>query len=188
MSDGTVTDGTSSVALDFDGSLVEDHVLPLRWRRGAKEFVVAAAAAGVRMWVHSCRCAVACNLSTVSPWDAEEFWRSGRVAADIETSWAHFEEMRVFLEVEGVWAFLTPWTLPGKPFADLYVDDKAELPDWYRLAGELGVRLGHAIQGGPGTIVPERRPGPAGSGGAPGSASAGGADSAAPPGGLRLHP
>src|SRR5215831_4146274 len=126
-------DGTIWIALDFDGSLVEANVMPLRWRPRAKEFILGAYAAGVRMWLYSCRCAVACGLPTAAPWDADDFWRSGRVPADIEMAWQLYEEMRAFLEAEGVWSLMTPWTLPGKPLCDIFADDKAEPPDWSRL-------------------------------------------------------
>lgn len=134
-------DGTVSLALDLDGTLVEKDVTPLRWRPKAREFVVAAAAAGYRLWLTSCRCAPACVLVDAEPWDADDFWRSGRASSDVEKSWALFEEMRAFLVAEGVWHLMTPWTAPGKPMADAFVDDRAELPDWRRLALELGISL-----------------------------------------------
>jgi hypothetical protein len=141
-------DGSISIALDFDGSLVEANVTPLRWRPHAKEFVLGAAAAGIKQWLYSCRCAVACNLVEANPWEPDEFWRTGNVSTEIETSWALYEEMRAFLEAEGIWQLVTPWTLPGKPFADIIADDKAEAPDWGRLAAELGVHLAPAFPGG----------------------------------------
>lgn len=160
-------DGVISLALDFDGSLVEGDQ-PLRWRRGAKEFIRGAAAAGIKLVLFSCRCAPACGLADTGPWDADDFWRTGRVSEVFETSWRLRMEMRAFLEVEGVWTLMTPWELPGKPLADIYADDKADLPDWLRLAGELGVHLlpafpaaplpgvssPHAEQGGPGQTFP----------------------------------
>lgn len=141
-------DGTISLAIDFDGTLVEKDVQPLRWRPKAKEFVIGAAAAGFRQWLWSCRCASAANLVDSTPWDAEDFWRSGRVSADVAEGWRLYAEMRDFLEAEGVWALLQPWTLPGKPQCDAYIDDKGEAPDMYRLARELGVPLANAHPGG----------------------------------------
>lgn len=140
--------GTVVVALDFDGSLVEAHTQPLRWRAGAKEFILGAAGAGVKLWLFSCRNTPACILLHPAPMDVEEFWRSGRVQDDVEYSWSLFAEMRAFLELEGVWALLEPWTRPGKPIADVYADDLSEPPDWYRLAGEIGIPLVHAEQRG----------------------------------------
>jgi hypothetical protein len=151
---------TSAVvlALDFDGTLVEAHSKPLRWRPRAKDFLLACAGAGVRLWLHSCRCAAAVALDRSLPGDAEAFWRFGRVPDDLEYSWSIFNEMRAFLEAEGVWGLLQPWTLPGKPIADLYPDDLGERPDWLALAGELGLALGHADEGRDRQVVP---PGPA---------------------------
>lgn len=143
------------LALDFDGSLVEAHSKPLAWRPRAKDFLLACAAGGVRLWLHSCRCAVAVALDKELPGDPEGFWRYGRVPEDLEYSWGLYEEMRAFLEMEGVWGLLQPWTLPGKPIADLYPDDLGERPDWLALAGELGVALGHADEGGTGQVVPQ---------------------------------
>lgn len=154
-------DGTISLALDFDGSLVEKDVSPLRWRPRAREFVIGAAAAGYKLWILSCRCTPAGSLVDANPWDADDFWRTGRAPADIERSWELLEEMRRFLEAEGVWDLVQLWTLPGKPFADVYADDKAEPPDWYRLGGELGVNFGHAIPGRPGPPLQPSNPVPA---------------------------
>lgn len=151
-------DGTISLALDFDGSLVEDHVMPLRWRRGAREFVVAAAAAGIKLWLFSCRCQPV-GVRDLSG-DAEDFWRAGRASPDAETSWRLREEMVAFLRAEGVWPLLAPWDAPGKPMADSYIDDKGDAPDWIVIAGELGVRLGHGVRPeqspplGPGILPP----------------------------------
>jgi hypothetical protein len=134
-------DGVIAGALDFDGSLVEEHVLPFRWRAGAREFVVAAAAAGLRLVLYSCR-TMPVSVREL-PGDADEFWRAGRVPADAEKSWALREEMVAFLKAEGVWGCFLPWEEPGKPLVDWFADDRFEKPDWIVLAGELGVRLVH---------------------------------------------
>jgi hypothetical protein len=165
-------DGVLSVALDFDGSLVELHETPLRWRHGAKEFILGASAAGIRLWLHSCRCAPV-GLREL-PGDADDFWRAGRVPADVETTWRLREEMDAFLRVEGVLGLLQPWESPGKPIADFYPDDRSERPNWIVLAGELGVRLVHGVQPGqppsmgigaaafgPGPATGDATPGPA---------------------------
>jgi hypothetical protein len=153
-------DGVLSCALDFDGSLVELHVHPLKWRHGAKEFIVAAAAAGIRLVLFSCRCAVV-GLREL-PGDADDFWRAGRVPADVEKSWSLREEMVAFLKAEGVWGLFVPWDAPGKPLVDYFADDRFERPDWIVLAGELGVRLVHGVQ--PGLASPMGAPGPAAAG------------------------
>lgn len=136
-------DGLISLALDFDGSLVEAHVHPLRWRSGAREFVIGAARSGIKLWLHSCRCTVV--GAQEMPGDAQEFWRSGRVPGDVAYSWDLHEEMRLFLEAEGVLDLVELWTAPGKPICDAYADDRAERPDWLVLAGELGVVLSHEV-------------------------------------------
>ena len=38
-----------TLAIDFDGTLVEANVQPLRWRSNAREFVVAAARSGIQI-------------------------------------------------------------------------------------------------------------------------------------------
>lgn len=141
------------LGIDFDGTLVEHNVRPLRWRRGAREFLVAAITAtqqgaGNKIWLHSCRCSPMCVLLDPAPADAEEFWRSGRVNPDVEYSWSLFNEMRAFLIAEGVWWGVELWQRPGKPICDHYIDDLSDRPDWLVLAAELGVRLMHAEQRG----------------------------------------
>lgn len=141
-------DGTIVLAMDFDGSLVEAHSQPLRWRPRARDFILGAIAGGAKLYLHSCRCTPATILDRELPGDVDAFWRFGQVPADVEYSWGLYEEMRVFLEQEGVWDLLEPWTSPGKPIADLYPDDLGERPDWLALAGELGIALPYADQGG----------------------------------------
>lgn len=161
-------EGIITVALDYDGSLVENHVSPPRWRRGARELIVAAAAAGIRLIVHSCRCTLVGY--TEAPGDSSEFWRSGRVPPDVEYSWGLREEMRGFLEAQGVSSLVEYWEGPGKPIADIYADDRAEAPDWLVLAGELGVSLGH--EAGRPQAVGGPVPGGAEKPGGPGAAGA----------------
>jgi hypothetical protein len=134
-------DGIFRISIDFDGTLVEDHVSPFRWLRGAREFLTEVTAAGIHVILHSCRATLVGY--TEMPGDAEEFYRSGRVPDDVTISWALHEEMRAFLEAEGVWPLVQLWTSPGKPIADVYVDDRSQVPDWLVLAAELGVRLNH---------------------------------------------
>lgn len=160
--------GLITVALDFDGSLVEDKVSPPRWRRGAKEFILGAASSGIRLILHSCRNTVVGYQEM--PGDAREFWRSGRVPPDIEYSWQLREELRGFLEVEGVLGLVEIWEAPGKPIADYYADDRAERPDWLVLAAELGVSLRHEVgrsQAVGGAVVVAAPGAPATGGGGP---------------------
>ncbi len=139
-------DGARVVALDFDATMVERGA-PMRWRPRAKEFVLGCAAAGVRIWLFSCRCAPACHLANAEGpggWEAEDFWETGRAPEAAELAWRLFEEMRAFLEAEGVWSLMTPWTLPGKPLVDAIIDDESEQPNFTRLAAELGIHLAPA--------------------------------------------
>lgn len=117
----------------------------MKWRRGAREFVVGAAQSGVRVWIHSCRCAPV-GLRD-EPADEEEFWRSGAVAGDLAATWALRREMVDFLAAEGVLPLVELWEAPGKPLADRYVDDRLAPPDWVVVAAELGVRLEHGRGG-----------------------------------------
>lgn len=132
--------GTATIAVDFDGTLVQNGVEPLAWRPNAKAFLVGAAAAGVQVWLHTCRA----TPSTDAPESEEAFWRTGEVPPMLAEDWRRFEEMRGFLEREGVYGLVMVWAAPGKPLADRYYDDRAERPDWLAAAAELGVTLGHA--------------------------------------------
>lgn len=160
-------DGLLTVAIDFDGSMVEDHQQPLRWRPGAREFILAASASGIRLVVHSCRCTLVGYQDM--PGDAEEFYRSGRVPGQVEYSWGLREEMNAFLEAEGVRQLVQIWEAPGKPIAEIYADDRSEQPDWFVLAAELGVRLPNGLQGPP-PVGPAPVP-PGNGGGRPGAPS-----------------
>lgn len=159
--------GLITIALDFDGSLVEDHVRPPVWRRGAKEFILGGARAGLKMYIHSCRCTLVGYDE--APGDVPEYWRSGRLPEPVEYSWGLLEELRGFLEMEGVWPLVELWTGPGKPICDVYADDRSERPDWLVLAGELGVVLEHEAG------RPQAMGGPVVVGPAPGVADGGGA-------------
>lgn len=111
-------------AIDFDGTLVRRGGPPLRWRRGAKEALRRMVAAGHRLILHSCRCN--------PPQDEEDAKR--------------YEEMIAFLQAEGALVlFAEVWQSPGKPIADVYIDDRAEPPEWFALAGEFGLPLEHGI-------------------------------------------
>ena len=134
-----------TLAVDFDGTLVElqqpPYDQPLRWRPWAREFLLGARAAGVRIWVHTCRANPTAEFLGVFPGDTEEFWRSGMLPAPVEHHWALFDRMRTFLQAEGVWDFVEIWDSPGKPICDRYVEDRASDPIWPRVAAEFGVAL-----------------------------------------------
>lgn len=126
------------LAVEFDGALVVAGERPLRWRLGAREFVLGAAAAGVRLVLHSARAATA---PQVFPGDAEEFYATGRALVEFEAQWALFDEMRAFLQVEGVWGLLEVWQAPGKPAADRYLDARGAPPNFVEVAAEMGIQI-----------------------------------------------
>ncbi len=145
-------DGVSTICLDFDGTLVrEGKGGAVRWAEGAREFVFGALAdPEIRLVIHTCR-ATAHPARPAPAGEVEEFYRTGRASKDAERSWELRAELNAFMAKENLVGRLDVWEGPGKPLADVYIDDKAEQPDWARLAGELGVRL--AREARPATAV-----------------------------------
>lgn len=143
----------AGVAVDFDGTLVEHGVSPPRWRPWAKQFILAAAASGMRVILHSCRCGSFAALDDDLAGDEELTWATGAPTPAALASWLLHEEMRAFLIAEGVWHLLEPWTAPGKPHAVRYLDDLAGDPEFLVAAAELGLRLLHGQQEGPGQLL-----------------------------------
>jgi len=131
--------GWYAAAVDFDGTLVEKDAAPLRWRPGAREFLLGAVAAGVPVVIHTCR-ATPCPGE---PGAGDAYAETGAVDPDALEQWALLDEMRAFLRAEGVWGLVPVWEGPGKPRADRFVDDRAEFPSFVALAAELGVQLPH---------------------------------------------
>lgn len=124
---------------DFDGTLVHEHVTPLRWRPGAKELIFGLKAAGHRLILFTRR-ATPPAPSPNPEREVSRFWEAGEVPADVAEQWRLFDEMRDFLKVEGAWdLFEQVW--PAKPRADFFVDDKAEPADLISLAAEFGIPL-----------------------------------------------
>lgn len=113
------------VAYDFDSTLVVGQ--PLRWRLGARERLLSEKESGNYLILHSARC----NPMDPSPSLADEiagFYEFGTVNPRITDQWARFDEMRAFLQGEGVWSmFDEVWQAPGKPTADAFYDDKCEM-------------------------------------------------------------
>lgn len=138
------------LAVDFDGTIVDRE---MRLRPGAAEALLALRAMGHVLILHSCRCNTLDTIGVTAPdVAAEEFYATGRVAADVSDQWDRFEEMRAALEAAGLWGlFDEVWQRPGKPIADMYLDDRAELPDWVAVARDFGLRSGHE-QGRPGSV------------------------------------
>lgn len=126
-----------SIAVDFDLTLAEGD--PLRWRANARDGLQALYRAGHRLILHSRRC-TPLEESEDPDKEAMEFYRWGTTPPSALQQWAYFDEMRSFLKREGAWGlFHEVWQRPGKPGADLFIDDRLESPDWARLARELGV-------------------------------------------------
>jgi hypothetical protein len=124
------------LSVDFDGSLVSDN--PLRWQPGAYEAITRLAAAGNTLILHSSRNA---PLDPQDPddarRDAELYYASGRVNDDVLEQWRRFDDMRAFLKEAQVWQLFTVWQSPGKPHADVYIDDLAEPPKWSSIVREF---------------------------------------------------
>lgn len=112
---------------------------PLKWRPWAKEAIKALFASGHSLILYSTRCTP--SIPTLdSQKEAANFYRWGLPPISASGPWDSFAEMRSFLKTEGVWElFGEVWTHPGKPMADLFIDDKAEKPNWANLINELGI-------------------------------------------------
>lgn len=132
-----------TLSIDFDGTVVEASE-PLRFRVGALTALRLLKAAGHHLILHSCRCSILDPGPTV---DAEvaAFYSEGRVASRITDQWRRLSDMRSFLASADAWdLFDEHWFSPGKPIADLYIDDRSEKPDWAAIAREFGQRVGAA--------------------------------------------
>jgi hypothetical protein len=134
-----------TIAIDCDGTLVEAGAGPqdkLTWRPGAKDAIKALAKAGHRLVLFSCR-SNPIHDGMGRQRDAEDFYRWGTVPQAVQDSWHYFGTMRKFLQDEGVWdLFAEVWQSPGKPLAEVYIDDRFETPDWSRIRMELATGSG----------------------------------------------
>jgi hypothetical protein len=125
------------IAVDFDGTIVAAQA-PLAFLPGAADGLRALKLAGHYLILHSARCTPMDAAPAIEE-EAGRFYETGEVPARAEDSWARFSEMREFLRGAGTWdLFDDVWQAPGKPMADLFVDDRAESPDWRVLAETLG--------------------------------------------------
>jgi len=123
------------LAIDFDRTLVSGE--PLAWRPGARAALDRLRLAGHHLILHSSRCNPADPAPAVDD-EIDRYYRLGEVPLRVLEQWARFAEMRRFLQADGAWiAFDEVWQAPGKPPADLFLDDKAELPAWARIVAEL---------------------------------------------------
>jgi hypothetical protein len=130
------------LGVDFDGTLVEEGVRPLRWRAGAREALLSLKAAGHQLVLHTGRATPRHELGPgpAAQLEAEEFWRVGLVPRDVEDHWARFGEMQAFLVAEGCWdLFDAVWQSAGKPPCDTFIDDRLEPPDWVTVRRQFGV-------------------------------------------------
>jgi hypothetical protein len=72
--------------------------------------------------------------------EANRFWQYGEVPGRTRYQWQLVEEMRAALREAGVFdLFDDLWTGPGKPMADVIIDDKAVQPNWALLRAQYGV-------------------------------------------------
>lgn len=123
-----------TVVLDWDGTLVKS-AWPEQtrvWMPGAVENVPRLHRAGIHLKVSSAR---------LSPFDP---YTSAR--RDPAVTAAEYQYVRNMLDEAGL-PFVDVWRLPGKPGADVYVDDKAERYNpsaraWARLTDRILLRLG----------------------------------------------
>ena len=125
--------------IDWDGTIVQDSYPPM-FRPGALQALRALKAAGHHLVLHSSRC----NQMDPGPTVDEEianFYRTGQVSDRVEEQWARFIEMRSFAQGAGIWElFDEVHQAPGKPICDIYLDDKAETPDWAIIIRQFGQR------------------------------------------------
>jgi hypothetical protein len=126
--------------VDFDGTIVRVGGPPFAYVPGAREALARLKAAGHQIILHSARCTTM-DPGPVVDEEVATFYRTGEVNPRISDQWRRFVEMRGFLQSEGLWRlFDEVWQAPGKPPADVYIDDRAEPANWARLVAELGAR------------------------------------------------
>ncbi len=135
-------------AVDFDGTLVQpDLEGVLQWVPGALEFLRGALARGIKIIIHSYRLTLSTDGAGVG--DADYYWRTGLIASSfLLEGWASRQQLVETLQAAEILDQVSLWEAPGKPLADVYVDDRAEKPDWYVLAREFGVDLSNAARTG----------------------------------------
>jgi hypothetical protein len=116
------------IAIDCDKTICDGP--PMRLRPGAAEAVRAFKVAGHHLTLHSAR-STPDGAAPVLEDEASRFWQYGEVPGRTRYQWQLFEEMRDFLKSAGLWKlFDDVWTSPGKPLADVFIDDLYHAPDW----------------------------------------------------------
>jgi hypothetical protein len=132
------------LAIDFDGTLVEENPPPMHWLPYAKESLYSLKRAGHTLVLYSARLTPRYELAPTpsARMEAAEFWRTGNLPTDVTEQWDRCVQMRTFLMREHVWdVFDAVWQNPGKPPADKFIDDRFEDPNWVDIYRYLGVPL-----------------------------------------------
>jgi len=121
------------IAVDFDDTIAQGE--PLSLRKGA-DTTLKALAKHHTLILHSVRLSNPMGLALVELGDSDR--------ADFSDYYKEFDEMREFLTTHGLWmrkengVFDHIWIYPGKPAADIYIDDKAQKPRWDKLLETYG--------------------------------------------------
>lgn len=124
-------------AVDFDGTIADGYPdRPLALNPEAIRVLRDLRAEGHRLVLWSCR-ATPYNDTPILADEVQRFYSFGEVPERVLDTWRLFGEMRALLQSQGAWdLFAEIWQAPGKPFADIYIDDKSELPEWPRIYQE----------------------------------------------------
>lgn len=138
------------ISIDYDGCVVEEVGLgtPHALRDGAADGLRALKESEHVLILHSVRCSAPINDEIV----CGRLYPGGKIPTGLPRSVAesirYFEEMRSFLRSQNLWTveeggvFDLVWRLPGKPYADVYADDRAinmrAKDAWRSLAFVLG--------------------------------------------------
>lgn len=124
------------LAIDCDKTLCDGP--PLRLRSGAVDALRAFKAAGHHLTLHSAR-STPDGAAPVLEDEAGRFWQYGEIPARTLFQWNLFDEMRTFLKANGIWEMFDEiWSSPGKPLADVFIDDLSVPPDWGILKRQFG--------------------------------------------------
>lgn len=121
------------IAVSFDGAIAKGKNLKLR--EGAA-VTLKALAKEHTLILHDVRLSNPFTLALVDLSDSDK--------GDKEQYDKDFVEMRDFLQLHGLWmkrdngVFDVVWTYPGKPDADLYIDDRSRKPNWSSILETFG--------------------------------------------------
>lgn len=121
------------IAVAFDGAIVKGKNLKLR--EGAAETLKALARSHFLI-LHSGRSSNPFTLALVDLGDPD---KGDKARYDED-----YLEMKTFLQEHGLWrkeengVFDAIWAFPGKPDADMYIDDRSRKPNWSSLLETFG--------------------------------------------------